>query len=303
MIRRRGLSLLEVVVVIAILGVVMAMLLAAVQRVRAAAARSACQNNLRQIGVALHNYHDAYGGLPPRRKQDGKFFGSHDPETLLSFFALILPQMGEQPLWDRSVQACRDASNVYLDPPHAGLGTVIKPYTCPADGRLAVPLGGSGPAAPAGFGSYLGVAGGVTAGHYRLGTLGDAPGANLNDIRDGLSQTLFVGERPPPDSLQAGRWYPTGRLIRVPWAAGPNETMSVPHLIIWMDPECPSPTSRPRVLKVSDPCSRYHFWSLHGGGGNWLFADGSVRFLTAAEQATLAAMATKDGGEVVQSPE
>lgn len=302
--RRAGLSLLEVVVVLAILVLLIGLLLPAVQKVRVAARRVGCSNNLRQIGVALHHYHDANGGLPPRRPQN---FRSREPDTLLSFFALILPQLGEQPLWDASVRACRNEPDTRRNPPHVGYSTVIKAYVCPADGRLMAPLGS--PAIPPGtFGSYLGCEGhfapqgqGTRKVWYQNGAFGVSPGINFNDIRDGLSQTLLVGERPPPDSLQAGLWYPSGSILRVPHT-GPNEFMTIPATVSFYDPECMGRlgTSGPR--RTSNPCDRYHFWSLHLGGANWLFADGTVRFVTDSGGAVLPALATRNGGEVTEVP-
>ena len=85
---RRGLTLLELLVVIAIVGLLVALLLPAVQQAREAGRRTACQNNLKQIGLALHNYHDAHGSFP---------FGFNDREWLWS--AMILPQIEQSALF------------------------------------------------------------------------------------------------------------------------------------------------------------------------------------------------------------
>lgn len=133
------------------------------------------------------------------------------------------------------------------------------------------------------------------------GAFGRLPGAKITDINDGTSETVIVGERPPPDSLQAGWWYPsypgTGNDF-----GGPNNSMLFGDIVMWIeDKEC-APARRGFFGpgRRENPCDRYHFWSLHFGGGNWLFADGSVRFLNYSANEILPALATIAGGETVK---
>jgi type II secretory pathway pseudopilin PulG len=306
--RRVGLSLIEVLVAITIVALLIGLLVPAVQRVRTVAQRTGCGNNLRQIGLALHHFHDAHGRLPPRRPQARPMLTNHDTDTQLSFLALILPQVGEPQLWSDAESACQSVPDATRNPPHTAYSTVVKTYICPADGRL---LSAAGPAGsdPAAFTSYLGCAGDVPpppsgALVYRFtlrGAFGSSPGINLNDFKDGLSQTLMVGERPPPDSFRAGYWYPSGNILRSP-RVGPDEWMTVPALPTHFDPECPGAPPSRVPGRTSNPCDRYRFWSLHYGGENWLFADGSVRFVVEADRTTIQALASRNGGEVVESP-
>jgi prepilin-type N-terminal cleavage/methylation domain-containing protein len=123
---RRGFTLLELLVVIAILGVLLALLLPAVQKIREAALQAACQNNLKQIGVALLAYHEARGGFPPgivAGPDDNLELGSH------SGFVLLLPFL-EQESWVKRW----DPSRAWYDPPNAELVEAqVKVYLCPSN--------------------------------------------------------------------------------------------------------------------------------------------------------------------------
>ncbi len=124
---RSALSLVELLVVIAIIGVLVALLLPAVQRVREAAARSQCQNNLKQIGLALHGYHDANGSLPPGMSLQAP----DDAFPFLSWNARVLPYLEQADLW-REVQAAYAAQPTFLGvPPHVHRKTIVRVFTCP----------------------------------------------------------------------------------------------------------------------------------------------------------------------------
>src|SRR5206468_1044942 len=94
-------SLLELLVVIAIIGILLTLTLAAVQRVRAAADRLECANHLRQVGIALHNYHGAYRSLPP----GCSYQNGTDPFPHMSWMTRILPYLEQQALWDHAIAA------------------------------------------------------------------------------------------------------------------------------------------------------------------------------------------------------
>jgi prepilin-type processing-associated H-X9-DG protein len=308
--RGHGFSLVETLVVIGVLGVLIGLLVPAVQHVRASASRAACQNNLKQIGVALQNYESAHGRLPPQpypKPPSGQL--SNNPNQLLSWRALILPQVEQSALWESAVRACQTEVYPFRNPPHVGYATVVPLYVCPADGRLRSPLRHpSGDEAA--FTSYIGVAGYLTIVPpvYDPGALGvpAVPGPRMTDITDGTSQTVLAGERPPPSSPQAGRWY--GRVLNgdgtIPHV-GPDEAMLVnpPNMMSPDDFECRMAGARYGPGRIDNPCDRYHFWSLHPTGANWLFADGSVRFLPYSAREILPALATRAAGEVVALPD
>ncbi|MFO0808662.1 MAG: DUF1559 domain-containing protein [Gemmataceae bacterium] len=296
---RKGMTLLELLVVIATIGVLMGLGLAAIQRARMSADRLKCCNQMKQIGIALHGYHATHGRLPPRLAVK---YPSHLPEGALGWMALILPEMGHDSVYAQAERACRVEPNPLRTPPHDGARLVIPDYVCPSDGRYQPMTDVWG--RTSGFASYLGVAGVAQVGNWQIwkGVFGDALGCRLSEIEDGSSQTIMVGERPVPDSLQAGWWYPVfvGSATGV---VGPNNFMLVGSSRIVEDPECAGAPAPYRAGQLNNACDRYHFWSLHSGGANFVFGDGSVRFLPYdSSDAVLPALATRRGGEVVEAP-
>ncbi len=294
--RTAGFALVELLVVIGVIGLLLGLILPAVQKARSAAERTKCLGNLRQIGVALHLYHEAHGRLPGRMPTFGS---SGQPDGVVNWMALILPQMEQEPLWAKTLEACRLAPvfPALNNPPHVGYSTVIPGYVCPADGRLLGALTDRN-GDTAAYTSYIGVAGAVN----NDGVM-KFPSIRFREITDGLSNTLMLGERPPPENLRAGRWYPFGAYFagRPGDPYGPDWGMHVQQGLFPGEP-C-------NILRgfgpgrIDNPCDRYHFWSLHSGGANFLFADGHGLFLTYAADNTLAELASRAGGEVARLPE
>ncbi|MGI8981470.1 MAG: DUF1559 domain-containing protein [Pirellulaceae bacterium] len=305
--RNAGFTLLELVIVITIIGILICLLLPAVQHSRESAAKVECQNKLRQIGMALHLHHDAHRCLPPKAPSGDP----HDPNILLQWSALILPQLEQEGLWSMSVEACRVDKVSMHNPPHVGCVTPMEHYICPNDRRLRSPL-----TMPDGdlasFSSYLGISGSLV-GAVQIGAntfqpapgmLGQKPGPNFGQVTDGLSQTLLVGERPPPASGQAGRWYSVWRYGGS--FPGPDESMLIPSVNFSPSDPCSAvfdPNKGFGPGRLDNPCDRHHFWSLHPGGGNFLFADGSVRFFHYSAAPLMPSLATRSGNEIVTLPE
>lgn len=120
--RRAGLTLVELLVVLAILAVLVALFLPNVRQGRTAARRTQCRNNLKQIGLALHNYHDIYQSFPPAYTVD------ETGQPLHSWRTLILPFIDQQQLYDSI-----DLSKPWDDPANAeAFQTVVPPYVCPS---------------------------------------------------------------------------------------------------------------------------------------------------------------------------
>jgi type II secretory pathway pseudopilin PulG len=278
--RRRAFSVLELLVAIGIVGLLLGMILPAIQRARESASRMSCLSNLRQVGVALHNFHNTHGRLPPVPLRGG----TNNPQSWLTWRVMILPEIEQDELWATTQTACSTEPNLWRNPPHTGSGIVIKLYVCPSDSRLLQllpePQGNM-----VGYSSYIGV----------IDALGmSGPGVRLADIRDGTSNTLMVGERPPPSSLESGRWY------AMRWT--PDQGLTIPGLgypwerCVWPFYYGPG--------RLDNRCDQHHFWSLHQGGANFLAADGSGHFLSySTDRSIMKALATRAGGEAAQLPD
>ncbi len=291
---RRGASLLEMLVVIAIIGVLFALLLSAVQGVRQTAARAGCANNLRQIGLALHQYHNVRRTLPPGVAHPAlqpPLPPLYGPDTdlypLLNWHARILPYLDQDTLWPLIRDAyARDRYN-QDNPPHVARTAFVPLFVCPADGPRGVP--GRSPAPT----SYLGVSG--EDGYLQNGVLFLDSAIRLTDITDGTSHTLMVGERPPTRNLDFGRWYGSWG----PWGTA-NAYLGVRETEV-IQPRgynCPRGPYEFTKGSLQNRCSAYHFWSLHPGGAHFLTADGAVHFIAYSGAHLLPALASRAESDV-----
>lgn len=289
---RRGLSLIELLVAVAIVGVLVGLAVPAVQRMRASAARAQCLDRLRQVGVAAHGNHAAHGKLP----QGVGATGPADPLPFLNWHARLLPYLEQAALWGQTESAYRQTHDFTDNPPHTARSAVLSVFVCPADPRLAEPLFG-----PTGYGgtSFLGVAGKNTG--RRDGLLYMGSDHRLGDATDGTSNTLLVGERPPSASLRYGWWYAGWGQDKDGELDGVLGVRTEPRPGV--GPVCDGAPERFQPGRFDDGCAAYHFWSPHPGGAHFLFADGSARFLTYAADPLLPALASRAGGESVAVPD
>jgi prepilin-type N-terminal cleavage/methylation domain-containing protein/prepilin-type processing-associated H-X9-DG protein len=306
---RPGFTLLELLVVIGVIGLLIGLLLPAVQKVRASAARMQCLNRLKQFGLALHGYHDDRGHLPPAPAPS--MYGSPEASIGVSWLAMILPYVEQEALWRQTQAAFAVDPIPWHNPPHIGLSTVVPSFTCPADGRLGTAYPNAGGTVAA-YTSYLGVRGNSSL-RQAVISGGGFRGSRFAEITDGLTNTLMVGERPPDGGMTAGWWY-TGHNNSTN-APGPDFLMGAVSPPASSDTQCVPPAygdypDDPGVMvggyrfgpgRLDNRCDVYHFWSLHGGGGNFLFADGSAKFLPYSVAPLTPALMSRDGGEVVSA--
>jgi hypothetical protein len=218
--------------------------------------------------------------------------------------ARILPYVEQEALWQQTEDAYHVVDYSWKTPPHPD-STAVKLFACPADRHAQEPatvtfLNPNTSSALPGvvtlevaFTSYLGNAGTNLFSHD--GAFASDAQVRLTDFIDGTSTTLLVGERPPSATYTHGWWYAgpgqqlTGSADVVLGAAELNVTR----------PECPPGPYAFGPGTSENPCDMFHYWSLHRHGGNFLLADGAVRFVPYSIAPTLmTALATRGGGEV-----
>ena len=266
----RGFTLVELLVVMAIIGILIALLLPAVQAAREAARAAQCRNHLKQIGLALHNYHTSHRSFPI-----GNVRG-----TYWSFQTLLLPQLEQTALYEMADFAAYNCFICNRDSPNQrGLpAQTIDIMCCPSDpnSRLVVEEPGLGFYA---MGSYFGVMG--KSGSSNDGMLFSNSQTAFRDVRDGTSSTLMVGERGAGSELRYG-WWACGY--------GENGDGAGDHVLY----------TQLGLMPADDQVEhRFHFWSYHPGGVHFLVVDGSVHKLsyTMDYQAFLD-LSTRSGGEL-----
>jgi len=300
--KKQGFTLIELLVVIAIIAILIALLLPAVQQAREAARRSQCKNNMKQLGLALHNYLDTHSVFP-HSYIDGAY---NDTQKGKSWMYSILPFIDQAPLFNSCLpeEPLSNAANT------TAAQQVIPAFLCPSDpdngrgrlsGRANVPGG-----TVYGVNNYKMVAGnnwawgdfthsdprgrnagnnhGLDAGNG-MGHRGGNPGSTYRvpitatDIKDGTSNTLAIGEALPGKCTHSMWW----------WFNGTTGNCATPLNYYQNNDFSPGDWGR-----------NYSFASEHEGGGQFTMADGAVRFVSENIDLSLyRALASIRGGEVV----
>jgi prepilin-type N-terminal cleavage/methylation domain-containing protein/prepilin-type processing-associated H-X9-DG protein len=322
--RHRGFTLIELLVVIAIIAVLIGLLLPAVQKVREAAQRTQCQNNMKQIGLALHNYHDANSSFPAAWKYTPQ--PTLTPKAVVHGWAIyVLPYLEQSALYQRY----DFTKSLYDDPNASVIQTQLSVFQCPATPdqnrveSIPVPkdVGGSLPGIPAGVLKAAATDYSVTTGILGRGwdiivgpnppATGDRDGVlaatgppysytRVTDVTDGTSNTIMIGEvagrstiyqgrtpLPPPNITEGGGWGDPFNGEN--WLAG--------SLFDGTDPAGAGPC----IINCTNKTGR-NLYSFHSSGVNVVLADGSVRHISASITPKIVAfMVTKKKGEVIPS--
>jgi prepilin-type N-terminal cleavage/methylation domain-containing protein/prepilin-type processing-associated H-X9-DG protein len=291
---RKAFTLIELLVVIAIISILIGLLLPAVQKVRESANRMKCQNNLKQMGLACHQYHDTYKSFPP-----GYLANALYPNTMpgWGWAAFLLPYLEQENLY-RQIDLLQPVEK------SSAIQTPLPIFQCPSDelpeGTFLLTDATFSSVCTAAASSYAATVG-------QDASEVDAPTGDgifyrnsktrFADIRDGTSQTVLLGDRAwlQTNGIWAGA--PNAAICRAgpanvwPNATGPAQTLILVHNN-WIN------------ITTDADGGLDDFSSNHPGGVNLLFADGSVHFIHSItsdgpERWAFWALGTRAGGEVI----
>jgi prepilin-type N-terminal cleavage/methylation domain-containing protein/prepilin-type processing-associated H-X9-DG protein len=318
MIRRQGFTLIELLVVIAIIAILIALLLPAVQQAREAARMTQSRNNLKQLGLALHNYHDAHATFPAAYFADTRH-AARDPLTYdgpngFAWGAMLLPYLDQAPLYNQFNFSlpCWDASQSV--PAATVLAVFLNPSATNSDGPTIVRDSSGGELARFGRTHYVVNAGQDEPWGYQLESyagVADGPfyrnsRTRVADVTDGLSNTVFVGEHAHISDKTWVGVVPGASVCTIDPAKFPitacdrAATLVNVHsgpAVSEIDPLTGFAPIHPPNSPLCHVCQMY---SPHAGGAHILLGDGSVRFVSQyIHQPTWAALSSCRKGEVV----
>jgi prepilin-type N-terminal cleavage/methylation domain-containing protein/prepilin-type processing-associated H-X9-DG protein len=316
--RRLGFTLIELLVVIAIIAILIGLLLPAVQKVREAASRAKCQNNLKQMGLALHNYEGIYGTFPGA-STGPPTTATPPPQYRHGWVAYTLPWIEQD-----NVRSVYDINVNWYDSPNASVIMIpIKVYHCPsADfGRRATSSSanvyGKGKEGAAWDYASVNVGGaapgyaGTANAERRKGVMNDREGSRHAQITDGLSNTLMVSEcanrpqywvmgRQRTDIIAATSNFPAGNVGLGEVSGGVWAEHQKAVSVGGASADGTATTGTGPFPCAINCTNDWEIYAMHTGGANGVLADGSVRFLKAGMSIEmLGALCSRAGDEVV----
>lgn len=294
---RRAFTLIELLVVIAIIAVLIALLLPAVQQAREAARRSQCKNNLKQLGLALHNYHDTYNVFPMGHRYLGGCCPAKNPANGGSYWtggwgwnAMILPYIDQTPIYNQLNFGISLANTGVTQPSQAvnrkTVSTPIPVARCPSD--IAPDLqntnGTSNPGSISNPGqatsSYCATTGAYESlsvtpnANQRNGVFNRESSIRIRDITDGTSNTILVGE------VSWGTPATTGKSTLQRWYGSVDNAGEAGNSYAVLRDGQEKMNPPPSACATSVTACNRSFHSYHIGGAHFLLGDGTVRFLS-----------------------
>jgi prepilin-type N-terminal cleavage/methylation domain-containing protein/prepilin-type processing-associated H-X9-DG protein len=337
--RRRGFTLIELLVVIAIIAVLIALLLPAVQAAREAARRSSCVNNLKQIGIALHNYHTALDAFPMGGSKNLQQVGKYAPDHGLSAHSQLLGYLGETALYNATNFCWGQATGQIAGPIQSTVyNSVVKYFLCPSDAYAGV----------TNLNSYYDSCGTSTLQSSDQTTPGSSGlftiwrSYSVKDCSDGTSNTVAFSEGVVGDGSNPVVYNRTATITQLNSIPAQSEILDASSNwpVVQGGPAACNTAWNNRSAQLASgrgnfwvhgtmnqtifntvitPNSQQYPWaacsdgaigsaefvkasSYHSGGVNTLMADGSVRFVKdSINQATWWALGTRSNGEVVSA--
>jgi prepilin-type N-terminal cleavage/methylation domain-containing protein len=315
---QRGFTLVELLIVIALIGILIALLLPAVQAARASARRAECLNNVRQIGVGLLNFEQSHKYFPPGNEIDGAQLPNSglcrteadlvygDKTAWWSWIVRILPELEETSLYNRFNLGLNAFTADGIAANHAASSQIVNLLLCPDDQQSH--RSGSQDCAEQlwcdqGYTNYLGVTGtqggdqAIQDGYKADGMFPDTNvRVELRSVTDGTSHTLLVGERPVVDYFTStgsnlgdfGWWAAGSGFDWPPCGRGDNILDSSEGL---------------RPGDVETHADIFHWWSYHDDGAHFVYVDGSARLLSySIDYNVLLALSSRNGEEPAAAP-
>ncbi|MCA9003990.1 MAG: DUF1559 domain-containing protein [Planctomycetaceae bacterium] len=286
---KRGFTLIELLVVIAIIAILIALLLPAVQQAREAARRSTCKNNMKQLGIALHNYHETHRIFPQMHVENirNTTYDPVDGESYLGWNFMLLPFMDQAPLYNKINlnKPWRSPTGTVLQP--TLIKTPIASLACPSDPADGVNpnIGNFGKSNYVGLYSCYRLLPGTTTISGVTSAWADHNARNIKSFRDGMSNVLLLGERTTEGGYSGAVW--AGSNAYVHSTAGNIGSWSYHTAVVrtfqgWSTNSDQALSSYYMINGVSNTGST-NAWGLsssHEGGCHFLLGDGAVRFIS-----------------------